>query len=96
MSVSVGQVEGNPKEAVELIAVLEAEIERLRGALEQSRMALDDWLNTYAPDMCDEKRVAEAHARIGQYGTLYYIALVQEQNCAALGHQQQVERKSDV
>lgn len=33
MSISVGQVQGNPKEAAELIAVLEAENERLRAVV---------------------------------------------------------------
>ncbi len=36
MSISVGQVKGNPKEAAELIGTLEAEIERLRDQLEHS------------------------------------------------------------
>lgn len=33
MSISVGQVKGNPEEAAELIATLEAEVERMRAAL---------------------------------------------------------------
>lgn len=40
MSISVGQVKGNPKEAAELIAVLEAEIERLRAMLTEARGAI--------------------------------------------------------
>lgn len=56
----------------------------LRAALKRSMTAIDDWLNTYAPEFCDEKRVAEARERLGEYGTIGYIAYVQEQNRNAL------------
>ena len=57
---------------------------KLREALERSRIAIDDWLNIYAADQCDEKRVKEAMARVGEFGTLAYIADVQQQNREAL------------
>lgn len=57
----------------------------LRAALKRSMTALDDWLNTYASEFCDEKRVMEAHARLDERGTLAYIADVQEKNRRALG-----------
>lgn len=59
-------------------------IELLRAALERSITAIDDWLHLYAPDICDEARVAEAQERVGKYGTIGYIAGVQEQNQAAI------------
>ncbi len=59
------------------LAVLEA-------ALTQSVTALDDWLNTYAAELCDENRVQEAQDRIMEYGTIGYIAHVQEANRKAL------------
>ena len=59
---------------------------RLRKALDRSRIAIDDWLNTYASEFCDEARVAEAGKRImDSGGTLAYIADIQEQNREALG-----------
>ena len=58
--------------------------ERLRAALRRSMVALDDWLNIYAEELCDNDRVKEAKQRISEYGTLSYIALVQDQNRAAL------------
>lgn len=59
---------------------------RLRKALERSSIALNDWLNTYASELCDEARVAEARKRIRDGGsTLAYIADIQEQNRKALG-----------
>lgn len=64
------------------------EIERLRATIKRSMIAIDDWLNTYASDLCDDARVAEAHARIGEMGTLAYIADVQQQNRAALADEQ--------
>ncbi len=58
---------------------------QLREALDRSRVAIDDWLNTYASEFCDEERVAEAGTRIRESGgTLAYIADVQEQNREAL------------
>ena len=62
----------------------EPEIEQLRTALKQSMTAIDDWLNDYAAELCDEARVAEARSRISEYGTIGYIAHVQEKNRAAL------------
>lgn len=59
----------------------------LRAALERQTVALDDWLNTYAPEFCNKGRVREADVRIHAHGgTLAYIADVQEQARAALGH----------
>lgn len=57
---------------------------KLEAALRQSMIAIDDWLNIYAEEHCDPKRVAEAKARVYEGGTLYYIATVQEINRAAL------------
>jgi len=51
----------------------------LSDALDAAIVALDDWTNTYAPDFCDEARVAEAKKRISQYGTVFYIATVIQQ-----------------
>ena len=48
--------------------------QKLREALQAAQVALEDWMNVYAADMCDEKRVAEAKERIKQYGTIGYIA----------------------
>jgi len=48
-------------------------------------VALDDWINTYASEMCDKARVEEAWKRIkDEGGTLAYIADVQERNRKAL------------
>jgi hypothetical protein len=64
---------------------LEAENERLRNAVRDSWIALDDWLHTYAPECCRDEDVVHSRARIAEGGTLYYIATVQERNRAALG-----------
>ena len=56
---------------------------KLQRALMDSIIALDDWLNTHAK-LCDERRVKAAHRRINQYGTILYIARVQERNRKAL------------
>lgn len=54
-------------------------------ALKRSVIAIDDWLNVYASELCNEQRVAEAHQRIGDAGgTLAYIAYVQAENRAAI------------
>ena len=66
------------------LSYLEAENARLREALGNSVTAIDDWLNLYAPDHCDETRVEEAKMRVHEHGTLYYIAIIQEANLAAL------------
>lgn len=57
----------------------------LEAALERSCLAIEDWINTYASEFCDEDRVAQARSRIsGQGGTIAYTASVLEQASAAL------------
>jgi len=52
----------------------EARIAVLEAALIKADLALCDWLNTYAPDLCSPVRVAEAEERIGSMGTIAYVA----------------------
>jgi len=69
-------------------AYLEYELEKLErenaelvDALEKASVALDDWIHTYAYDLCDAAKVAESHERIfANHGTLYYIGTLQEVN----------------
>ena len=62
-----------------------ARVGELEGALQASRIGLDDWLNQYASELCDEERVKEARERIADNGgTLAYIAQLQDQNRRAL------------
>jgi len=63
---------------------LQEENTRLREALKRSVLALDDWLNIYAEELCERDRVAQAKSRIQNYGTVGYIAEVQKQNREAL------------
>ena len=56
----------------------------LRSALKRSMVALDDWLNIYAEEQCDMKRVIEATQRVSERGLLAYLASVQKQNREAL------------
>lgn len=51
-----------------------ADKEILRKAMDAAILALDDWINTYAEDFCDETRVAEAKARLNENGTIAYLA----------------------
>lgn len=63
-------------EAADLIQSQQSLIEEMSGALEISKTALNDWLNIHASDECDPLRVIEAKGRIGEYGTIGYIAEV--------------------
>lgn len=68
------------------IEELKAENERLRNAVKQSQLAIDDWLHTFAPEHCKEEHVIETDNRIWyRGGTLAYIADVQKENRDALG-----------
>lgn len=53
-------------------------------ALEAASVALDDWINLYAPELCDGARVRQAQKRIAEKGTLAYIADVQQGLRAAI------------
>jgi len=59
---------------------LTTDVEHLRVALKRSVVGLDDWINTFASELCNEKRVAEAYDRINAVGTLMYVAKIQEAN----------------
>ena len=48
--------------------------EDLRKAIDAGILALDDWTHTFASEFCDKARVAEAKARLNEYGTLWYVA----------------------
>jgi hypothetical protein len=61
-----------------------AEVEELRKALFRSMAALDDWLADFADTESKPERVTEARNRIMEYGTIGYIANVQQQNRAAM------------
>lgn len=51
----------------------------LTNALDDAILAIDDCINVYAEEFCDEERVAQAHARLNEHGTLYYLATVVQQ-----------------
>ncbi len=68
----------------EYLTAKDAEIARLRDALEVARTALRDWAATYAPDMCAEVDVKESGDRIGPRGTFKYIASAQRIVISAL------------
>lgn len=53
-------------------------------ALQAAITALDDWLNLHAPEECHPARVLEAQKRVGEYGTIAYIANVVAQCRMAL------------
>lgn len=70
--------------AAHSIVTLTSAVEAGTVALMSSMTAIDDWLNLYASELCDEVRVEEAKARVGAAGTLAYIADVQEANRIAM------------
>jgi Lar family restriction alleviation protein len=67
------------------LAAANAEVERMRAALERAQFALNDWTVLHAPDMCGDEAVREAQARVGAAGTLAYISDVQELISKAIG-----------
>ena len=78
--------EGKPDRIADLLEEAANEITRLQeplhlvtSALDAAILALDDWINTYAPEFCDEVRVAEAKSRLYENGTLWYLANVVQQ-----------------
>jgi hypothetical protein len=55
------------------------DIKQRNNLIVEMSTALDDWLNTYASEFCEESRVAEATDRIYKNnGTVAYIAKLQE------------------
>jgi len=61
------------------------QLQALREATAAAIVALDDWVNTYAEELCNEERVKEAHERIKDNGgTLYYVGTVLQQCREAL------------
>lgn len=56
----------------------ERDVAKLREALIVAQTAINDWLHLYAGEFCDEERVKEAQERVGEGGTLWYIASVNQ------------------
>lgn len=52
----------------------DARVKEMEEALRPVEQALKDWLSTYAPDLCEPSAVEAARARIGEHGTIAYIA----------------------
>lgn len=66
-------------------ATLQQHADALAEALEATKTALDDWMNTYASELCDEQNAMTAKQRIRDNGgTLAYIAMLRRQAQAAL------------
>lgn len=60
--------------------------ESAKKVLAAASIALDDWLHTYADDMCDQKYVKESFQHIGEHGgTIAYIADLQSRIRKVLG-----------
>lgn len=76
----------NGMDAAECISYLARRVlatDKMAEALSGSMETIDDWLNIYAEDFCNEDRVKEAKSRVYEHGTLAYIAMRQEKNRAA-------------
>lgn len=66
---------------------LEEENAKLRKALSQSSVAIDDWLHTFASELCNKDLVEQAYDRIYENGgILAYIAQIQQINFRLLDH----------
>lgn len=59
---------------VEDVPALLSAIEAKDRALMSCEVALNDWVHTYAPELCDASAVKATNERIAQDGTLGYIA----------------------
>lgn len=80
------------RELTDKNAVIQAKLAKAIEALEDSQQALNDWVVTYASDMCGEKTVQEAKERInGAGGTLAYIAGISERNRIVLQQREGID-----
>jgi hypothetical protein len=73
---------------IRFLAAMDYERVILREAVKLAQVAIDDWLHTYASEECDPKVVAESRNRLQAVGTVYYIAMVQQQLRKALNGDQ--------
>ncbi len=62
---------------VAYIAQMDIERAELANTLDEVKVALNDWVRSYAPELCNEEHVAETRERLKD-GTLYYISKVSE------------------
>jgi hypothetical protein len=63
---------------VACIAQMDIERAELVNTLDEVRIALNDWVHTYAPELCNQEEVAATGERLSDNGTLYYIARMSE------------------
>jgi hypothetical protein len=52
----------------------EDKLKKAEALIDKLSIALNDWTHTYAPEFCHEETVKESRDRIGEYGTLGYVA----------------------
>ena len=74
-------------ETLSLCAALDA----AEASLKKSQQAISDWTCTYASDMCRPENVKAANDRIGEVGTIYYQANVNQTIQSALAAIQKVK-----
>ena len=68
--------EGEKLRLSEIYGLTERQRELLVETLTHAETALDDWVHTHAPELCDQEAVKATRARIDEVGTLYYIGMV--------------------
>lgn len=70
------------------LAAIDYERNVLRNAIKMAQIAIDDWLHIHASEEFSPEVVAETRNRLSQFGTAYYIAMVQQQLTKALNGDQ--------
>ncbi len=58
--------------------------------IEECLVAMNDWLHSYAPEMCKPEHVEATRERLNEHGTLAYIAFLSDKLRAALTASQPV------
>lgn len=70
------------------LAAIDYERAVLRSSIKMAQTAINDWLHVHAPEECSPEVVAETRNRLSQFGTAYYIAMVQQHLTKALNGDQ--------
>lgn len=63
----------------ELAETKTEQVAALGAALKIAQGGLNDWLHTYATDLCDPEKVAAAQERVSKFGVLAYLANINEE-----------------
>lgn len=66
-------------QSIEENEFLKKQLNEANKLIDSLSQGINDWMHDYAPEFCDEKLVKESRERLDEFGTLAYMAKLNDQ-----------------